>query len=70
MLLPGELPRSRITGHTSGVKQICDDLEGVPLVDQELLPLGGIVHLLRVLGHQRVEEGIELISPLAPWLAL
>ena len=34
-------------GRTSGVEQVGNDLEGVALVDQELLPLGAIVHLLQ-----------------------
>lgn len=36
------------------------------LIDQESLSLGGVVHLLRVLRHQRVEERIEsfVIPPL------
>ena len=45
---------------TGIVQQVRDDLERVALVDEELLPLGAVVHLLRVLAHQRVEEGIEL----------
>ena len=39
----------RLSGRTGGVQQVGDDLEGVALVDEELLALGGVVHLLRVL---------------------
>lgn len=55
---------------TCSVEQVGDDLEGVALINEELLALGGVVHLLRVLGHQRVEEGVELIRRLAPRFAL
>ena len=53
-----------------GVQQVGDDLEGVALVDEELLPLGAVEHLLRVLGDQRVEEGVELVRALPARLAL
>mmetsp|Transcript_8973 Transcript_8973/g.22243 ORF Transcript_8973/g.22243 Transcript_8973/m.22243 type:complete len:315 (+) Transcript_8973:112-1056(+) len=42
------------------VGQFGDDLEGVALVDEELLPLGRVEDLLRVAGDERVEEGIEV----------
>ena len=35
------------------------DLERVPLVDEVLLPLRGVVHLLRVGADEGVEEGVE-----------
>ena len=55
---------------TCGVEEVGDDFEGVALVDEELLALGGVVHLLRVLAHQRVEERVELVRPLAARLPL
>ena len=42
------------------VQQPCDHLERVTLVDQKLLPLCAVVHLLCILGHEGVEEGVEL----------
>lgn len=55
---------------TCGIEEVGDNFEGVALVDEELLTLGGVVHLLRVLGHQRVEESIKLIRRLAARLPL
>lgn len=49
---------------TCGVQQVGDDLEAVALINEELLPLGAVVHLLRVLGHQGIEESIVLLSAL------
>jgi hypothetical protein len=40
--------------------QVGDDLEGVALVYQELLPLCAVVHLLGIAAHERVEERAEL----------
>ena len=33
---------------TCSVQQVCDDFEAVALVNQELLALGAVVHLLSV----------------------
>ena len=55
---------------TCGIEEVGDNFEGVALVNEELLTLGGVVHFLRVLGHQRVEERIELIRRLAARLPL
>ena len=49
---------------TCGVQQVGDDLEAVALVNQELLPFGAVIHLLRVLGDQGIEESIVLLSAL------
>jgi hypothetical protein len=48
--------------------KVCDDFKCVPLVDQKLLPFGTVKHFLRILGYQRVEEGIEalIISTFCP----
>lgn len=37
-------------------------LEGVALINEELLSFGGVVHLLRVFGNQRVEEGVVAVK--------
>ena len=39
--------------------ELGDDLEGVPLVDQEALAFRRIVHFLSVFRDERVEKGIE-----------
>lgn len=52
--------RTCARGRTSGIQQVGDDLERIALVDEELLALGGVEHLLRVPAHQRVEERVEL----------
>ena len=36
-----------------------DHFKCVALVDQKLLPFGAVKHLLGILGHERVEKGIE-----------
>jgi len=41
--------------------QLSDDLVAVALIDEEALSLEGVLHLHRVLGHQRVEEGVVLL---------
>ena len=41
--------------------ELRDDAEGVALVDEELLPLARVEHLLRVARDERVEEGVELV---------
>lgn len=40
-----------INSRTCVVQQVGDDLKGVALVDQKLLPFGGVVHLLRIGGQ-------------------
>ena len=50
---------------TCCVKEVGDDFEAVALINQELLPLGAVVHLLCVFGHQGIEEGIVFFSTLA-----
>ena len=60
---------STVTQHgegssTCGIQQVGDDLEAVALVNQELLPFGAVVHLLRVLGNQGIKESIVLLSTL------
>lgn len=53
--------------------EMCDHFECVALVDEELLALRAIEHLLRVLRHKRIEERVEafVVSPLRtqdpPW---
>ena len=49
-------------GFTLVVQQVGDDLEAVALVDEELLALGAVVHLLCVLAHQGVEECVVLCA--------
>ena len=49
---------------TCGIQQVGDNLEAVALVNEELLPLGAIIHFLRVLGDQGVKESIVLLSTL------
>ena len=49
-------------GHAVEPVEVRDDLEGVALVDEELLPLRAVEHFLGVLGHKRIEEGIESSS--------
>ena len=44
-----------------GIEQVGDDFESITLVDEKLLPLRRIVHLLGVGRYQRVEEGVELV---------
>ena len=57
---------SAIVGsHTCGIQQVSDDLEAVALINEELLPFGAVIHLLRVLGNQRIEESIVLLSTLS-----
>jgi len=51
---------------TCSIQQVGDDFEAVALVYEELLPLSAVVHLLSVLGHQRVEESIVLLSSNSP----
>ena len=51
---------------TCSIQQVGDDFEAVALVYEELLPLGAVVHLLGVLGNQRVEESIVLLSSGSP----
>lgn len=48
-------------GYTFLVQEIGDNFELVALVDEELLALGRVEHLLSVFGDQSVEEGIEFI---------
>ena len=42
--------------------QLVDDLVAVALVDEKRLTLGRVVHLHGVVGHERVEEGVELVA--------
>lgn len=58
--------RSKMTGRdsTCGIQQVGDDLEAVALINEKLLPLSAVVHLLGILGHQCVEESIVLLSSL------
>ena len=49
-------------GFTLVVQQVGDDLEVVALVDEELLALCAVVHLLCVLAHQGVEECVVLCA--------
>ena len=42
--------------------QLCNDLVGVALIDQEPLPLPREGHLARVLADEGVEEGVELLG--------
>ena len=49
-----QVHQPRKDGHsrqTCSVQEVGDDLEGVALVNEELLALCGVVHLLGVLGH-------------------
>lgn len=39
--------------------KVCDYLERVTLIDEELLAFATEIHLLRVLRHQRVKECVE-----------
>jgi len=55
---------------TCSIQEVGDDFEGVALVNEKLLALCGVVHLLCVPGYQRVEEGVELICSLRSRLAL
>lgn len=64
--------RQKIRGiwKTCSIQEVGDDFERVALVNEKLLALCGVVHLLCVPGHQRVEEGIVLICSLRSRLAL
>jgi hypothetical protein len=44
-----------------------DNFEGVALVNEELLSLGAVVHLLCILGDKRVEKCVEafIVPPLS-----
>jgi hypothetical protein len=45
--------------------KVCDNLESVALIDQELLPLRAVVHFLCIFRYKGIEEGVEalIISP-------
>jgi hypothetical protein len=60
------LRRESQIGHFVDSVEVRDDFEGVALVDEESLALGGVEHLVRVFGDERVEESIEafVVTPL------
>jgi len=60
-----------INSRTRVVQQVGDDLEGVALVDQKLLPLGGVVHLLRMSGQTATQtSSFAIIQRMRSWFTI
>jgi hypothetical protein len=47
------------TRHRFHSGELGDDFEGIPLVNQKLLPFCRVVHFLGILGDERIKERVE-----------